>query len=468
VDLNRVLTDYFDHAVAASAQYRVARCLDALGRGPRRLIVSGRRQHLLAPEAPAGTGRRRRAAKPQGGAYFSLSSIATPCAGGNARLSRVPRAPELVEAAIALGGLSLGREPGQLVGAPDLLLARMPESRSPWRAHALLFDADALVALGRYACRADARSPVPRVLIIRWCCGQSACLGHACQTDSPAAATESDSSALRGDRRRTGSRAAYSIAHARFNQKEYGGGGLRGFHPPVPEHPERLRRLSGRVSHATRPRRRRYRSLEAIVAAPEAPTPSALARAGDLYFQAEHYTEAKRCYEGLNAHFSESTSASRGLLRIAQCEYNAGNDPEAIEGFARTAERYPIPGAREAARVPSAHSIASGRRRADAGPGRARVQVSDQRRRRRPVPDRLPGVRGTTVRRGGGVVPRRGEPVPATRRPIAPSTCLRSPMPRRRCRRCAGRLRAVHLVLPGERAPERGPLPARHAPLRRR
>ena len=32
VELNRVLTTYFQHSVAASAQYRVARCLDALGR----------------------------------------------------------------------------------------------------------------------------------------------------------------------------------------------------------------------------------------------------------------------------------------------------------------------------------------------------------------------------------------------------------------------------------------------------
>src|SRR5206468_4145443 len=31
VEYNRVLTTYFRHSVAASAQYRVARCLDALG-----------------------------------------------------------------------------------------------------------------------------------------------------------------------------------------------------------------------------------------------------------------------------------------------------------------------------------------------------------------------------------------------------------------------------------------------------
>jgi len=55
VELNRVLTTYFQHSVAASAQYRVARCLDAMGRrsdatGTYQAVVSG---YPLEPESPA-------------------------------------------------------------------------------------------------------------------------------------------------------------------------------------------------------------------------------------------------------------------------------------------------------------------------------------------------------------------------------------------------------------------------------
>src|SRR5512141_2910894 len=56
-----------------------------------------------------------------------------------------PEHQELVEAALCLLELSYHRagDLGQLSGAPHLLLHRMPPSRSPWRAFALLIDADA-------------------------------------------------------------------------------------------------------------------------------------------------------------------------------------------------------------------------------------------------------------------------------------------------------------------------------------
>src|SRR5260221_244194 len=55
VELNKVLTSYFKHSVAASAQYRVARSLDAMGRhadatGSYEAVVAG---YPLEPEAPA-------------------------------------------------------------------------------------------------------------------------------------------------------------------------------------------------------------------------------------------------------------------------------------------------------------------------------------------------------------------------------------------------------------------------------
>src|SRR5439155_717227 len=63
-----------------------------------------------------------------------------------------PELQELVEAALCLLELSYHRagDLGQLSGAPHLLLQRMPPSRSPWRAFALLIDADAAASQARY------------------------------------------------------------------------------------------------------------------------------------------------------------------------------------------------------------------------------------------------------------------------------------------------------------------------------
>jgi biopolymer transport protein ExbB/TolQ/TolA-binding protein len=77
----------------------------------------------------------------------------------------------------------------------------------------------------------------------------------------------------------------------------------------------------------------------------------AWARVGDVYFQAERYDEAKRAYTGLLEHFGGSPAAGIASLRLAQCEYNAGRDAAALEGFSRTIEKYPNTAfAREAAR----------------------------------------------------------------------------------------------------------------------
>src|SRR5262249_48585149 len=78
----------------------------------------------------------------------------------------------------------------------------------------------------------------------------------------------------------------------------------------------------------------------------------AWARAGDVYFQAERYDDAKRCYEGLLAGFANSSAASLASLRLAQCAYNAGHDDDAIRAFALVSQRYPnTPAARGASRA---------------------------------------------------------------------------------------------------------------------
>jgi TolA-binding protein len=73
-------------------------------------------------------------------------------------------------------------------------------------------------------------------------------------------------------------------------------------------------------------------------------------QAGDVYFRAGHYEEAKRSYEGLLGNFTGSSVAAMGLLRIAQCDYNAGRDTDAIEGFSRVTDRFPTHALAEEAR----------------------------------------------------------------------------------------------------------------------
>ena len=58
-------------------------------------------------------------------------------------------------------------------------------------------------------------------------------------------------------------------------------------------------------------------------------------RMADLYFQAEHYEDAKRCYEGLLANFEGSAAVATAQLRLAQCEFNSGRDAEALENLRR-------------------------------------------------------------------------------------------------------------------------------------
>src|SRR5689334_74820 len=163
VELNRVLTTYFQHSVAASAQYRVARCLDALGRradatGTYQAVVSG---YPLEPESPAaaylaGVGLLSQNKPLAAAPYFQivLDRYATRSDSASSTLTFAsPELAGLVDAALCLLEYTYHKagDIGQLAGAPHLLLQRMPPSRSPWRAWALLIDADASAASGKYA-----------------------------------------------------------------------------------------------------------------------------------------------------------------------------------------------------------------------------------------------------------------------------------------------------------------------------
>src|SRR5439155_5805601 len=167
VEYNRVLSDYFLSEVAASAQYQVARCLDRLGRradatGAYQAVVAG---YPLAPEAPAaaylaGVGLMRQGRPLAAAPYLQLvldryaprSIAGAPARAPGDAGSAPPEQLEIVDAALCMLELAYHRagDLGQLSGAPHLLLQRLPASHSPWRAWALLIDADALAASARY------------------------------------------------------------------------------------------------------------------------------------------------------------------------------------------------------------------------------------------------------------------------------------------------------------------------------
>jgi TolA-binding protein len=362
VEYNRVLTRYFQHRVAASAQYRVARCLDALGRpadatGSYQAVVTG---YPLEPEAPAaaylaglgllGQGRPRVAAP-----YFQivLDRYARRDVRGQVTFA-APEIQELVEASLCMLQYSWHRagDLGQLAGAPHLLLRAMPPSRSTWRAHALLIDADAMAAQGRYA---EAESTLARLnldfpdhavgsaaaKLLAWTYARTG-------RDSLAIVTEERLLARAGahDREDIVSGAFLDIAHARFNRKRYAeaAAAYEDFLRRWPQHPRRMVALYQSGVAYLRLNRAgdavdRWESLVRDSAA-SAIAERAWARAGDAYFQAARYDDARRCYGGLLAHFAGGSAAGLASLRMAQCDYNAGRDAQAIEGFAGVIERY--------------------------------------------------------------------------------------------------------------------------------
>ncbi len=374
IEFNQVLAQYYDHAVAASAQYRVARALDGLDRRAEatsayQAVVSG---YPLAPEAPAaaylaGVGLLAQERPLVAAPYFQL--VLDKYAAGNDSSGTVvfasPEHQELVEAALCLVEYSYHRAGnlGLLSGAPHTLLQRMPASRSPWRANALLIDADASAAQGRYA---EAEATLERLFrefpdhpvgasankLLAWTYARRG-------RDSLAIATEErmiERYATSGDVTNLGS-AYLNIAHSRFNQKRYAeaAAAYTEFLQRFPTDTARLvaRYQAGlcymRLDRAGDAVDQWEAILADSVAAPIAER--AWARAGDLYFQAERYPDAKRCYEGLLQHFAQSSAAAIATLRLAQCEYNAGRDAEALTAFSQTIERFPgTPAAREAAR----------------------------------------------------------------------------------------------------------------------
>lgn len=376
VEYNRVLTSYFQHSAAASAQYRVARCLDAMGRrsdatGSYQAVVKG---YPLEPEAPpaaylAGVGLLELKKPLAAATYFQLvlDRYATQRDSAGRVAFATPERRELVEAALCLLEYSyhLAGDLGQLSGAPHLLLQRMPPSRSQWRADALLIDADAMAAQARYP---EAQATLEQLVreypeqevgiasmrLLAWTYSRQG-------RDSLAIATEERLLAHAGVRGADEmvSAAILDIAHERFNQRRYKEAaaayedflrrGTDSAHRPLALYQAglcylRLERAGDAVD--------RWEAILRDSASATAPLAErAWARAGDVYFQAERYADARRCYLGLLEHFANSSAGALASLRLAQCDYNAGHDAEALQGFSQTIAKYPgTPAAREAAR----------------------------------------------------------------------------------------------------------------------
>jgi TolA-binding protein len=374
VEFNRVLSQYFQHKVAASAQYRVARALDSMGRrsdatGSYQAVVSG---YPLEPEAPAaaylaGVGLMDQGKPLAAAPYFQL--VLDRYATNKDKAGRVvfarPEHQELVEAALCLLELCYHRagDLGQLSGAPHLMLQQLPDSRSPWRAYALLIDADASAAMGRYPLAQETLERLTHdfpdhpvgasaTKLLAWTYAQQG-------KDSLAVNTEEALLARWGARGNDEivSAAFLDIAHERFNQKRFkdAAAAYEDFVKRFPGHPKRLVALY----QAGLCYQRLDRAGDAVdrwetIVRDSASSPlaeRAWARAGDVYFQAERYVDAKRCYQGLLEHFAGTSAASLASLRLAQCEYNAGHDAAALAGYSGVIEHYPgTPAAKEASR----------------------------------------------------------------------------------------------------------------------
>jgi TolA-binding protein len=363
IEFNQVLALYFEHKLAPRAQYRIGRSLDALGRGPDatstyQAVVAG---YPLSPESPA-------AAYLAGVGLLDLDRPAVAAPYFQIVLDRYSRSDssgalvfasdehrELVEASLCLLELSYHRTGnlGQLSGAPHMMLKKMPPSKSPWRAYALLIDADALAAQARYAEAEEMLKQltgefpehaiaVPATRLLAWTYAQQGEDDLAIKTEEQMLARYSAY-----DDQENLSTAYFNKANILFNRKDYeeAGTAYDEFLRRYSDHPKKLEALyrAGLCYQRLDQAGDAVDRWEALVATDPTADIAELAwiRAGDLYFRADHYEAAKRSYQGLLTHFAGSQAASLGMLRLAQCEYNAGNDEEALRLYSDVMNAFP-------------------------------------------------------------------------------------------------------------------------------
>ena len=361
-ELNTLLAGYFDRDVAARAQYRIARSYAALGQVDDATtaclaVVSGYPQSAQAPAAAylAGCGLLAANRPDEAAPYFQLVLDRYGKDAGGSAVFADAEHYELVEAALCMLQVSWRRtgDTGRLSGAAHALLQRLPASRSPWRAWALLIDADAQAGQGLYA---DARASLETLAnefpdhaaqpaacqLLAWTYAQEGDQDRAVAASQALLARDTG-----GGDRDLYNQALLNIAHVRFNQ------GRHAEALPVYEeflgrnaqHPERqlvLYQAGLCYLRLDRGGDAADRWEAAIALDPKsALAEQAWSRAGDLYFQAERYDDARRCYRGLLDNFGGGDGAELGRLRLAQCDFNAGRDQDAVAGFGQFVEKYP-------------------------------------------------------------------------------------------------------------------------------
>lgn len=363
-ELNTLLADYFDRDVAARAQYRIARSYAALGQVDDATtaclaVVSGYPQSPQAPAAAylAGCGLLAANRPDEAAPYFQLvlDRYGKDAGGGGAAVFADAGHYELVEAALCMLQVSWRQtgDTGRLSGAAHALLHRLPASRSPWRAWALLIDADAQAGQGLYS---DARASLELLRAefpdhaAQPAAGQLLAWTYAQEGDQDRAVAASEALLARdtgGGDRDLYNQALLNIAHVRFNQGRHGEAlpVYEEFLSRNPQHPERqlvLFQAGLCYLRLDRAGDAADRWEAAIAIDPRNDlAEKAWTRAGDLYFQAERYDDARRCYHGLLENFGAGDGAELGRLRLAQCDYNAGRDQDAVAGFGQFVEKYP-------------------------------------------------------------------------------------------------------------------------------
>jgi TolA-binding protein len=363
VEFNKVLTRYFQHSLASLAQYRVGRCLDALDReneatSAYQAVVSGYPTSREAPPAAylAGAGMLAQSKPMAAVPYFRvvLDRYAQDKGTGTIEFA-TPERQELVEASLCLLELSYHRAGnlGLLSGVPHLMLQRMPPSKSPWRADALLIDSDALAAQGR---QAEAQTMlqqliaefggtavgVPAYRLLAWSYAQEGKLDLAVQTQDKMLARYGTTGHTDDM-----STAYLNKGHILFNEKDYKDAArtYEAFLTDFPNHPDRALALY----QAGMCYQRLGQSGDAVdrwdeVTGIDPTSPiaeKAWTRAGDVYFTTAHYDKARYCYEGLLSNFGDTQGAAVALLRLAQCDYNTKRYQEAVESYSEVISRFP-------------------------------------------------------------------------------------------------------------------------------
>ncbi|HET6463031.1 MAG TPA: tetratricopeptide repeat protein, partial [Candidatus Krumholzibacteria bacterium] len=363
VEFNKVLTRYFKHALASLAQFRVGRCLDALGReneatSAYQAVVSGYPTSREAPPAAylAGAGMMAQN-KPMAAVPYSrvvLDRYAQDKGTGTIEFA-TPERQELVEASLCLLELSYHQAGnlGLLSGVPHLMLQRMPPSRSLWRADAILIDADALAAQGR---QAEAQQMLTQLInefgatavgipahrLLAWSYAQEGKLDLAMQTQDKMLARYGATG-----RNEDMGTAYLNKGHILFNEKNYKSAArtYEAFLADFPDSPDRALALYqagmcyqrlGQTGDAVD----RWDAVTGIDPT-SAIAEKAWSKAGDVYFTTGHYDKARKSYEGLLSNFGETPGAAVALLRLAQCDYNTRHYSEAVESYSEVITRFP-------------------------------------------------------------------------------------------------------------------------------